>query len=203
MVTGVHVIQGDIFHPPLARWTFDALYSIGVLHHTPDPPRAFQALVPCLAPGATAAIMLYASGRPVALGLLASIRALTLRLPLPVVKLASLAAAIADTVGPIALYRVLRKLGVPAHVLSRFIPEHVRLYADHTFDTCYTDWLDRLSYPYVHYYTGDDIAAWFGRGGLKTVSVRALGNYGWVGVGMVGGAPDLSSTATAGATGGR
>jgi len=37
----VHLIQADIFNLPLARHGFDFIYSIGVLHHTPDPKRAF------------------------------------------------------------------------------------------------------------------------------------------------------------------
>ncbi|NNE97814.1 MAG: methyltransferase domain-containing protein [Pyrinomonadaceae bacterium] len=38
-----HIIQADIFSLPLKR-EFDYAFSIGVLHHTPDPKRAFQSL---------------------------------------------------------------------------------------------------------------------------------------------------------------
>lgn len=36
------VIQADLFHLPLAASTFDAAYSYGVVHHTPDPARAVR-----------------------------------------------------------------------------------------------------------------------------------------------------------------
>jgi SAM-dependent methyltransferase/uncharacterized protein YbaR (Trm112 family) len=181
--TRMHVVQGDIFNPPLARETFDFVYSLGVLHHTPDPPRAFQSLVPLLRAGGTMAVMVYASGRPVALGVLAAIRAVTTRLPLPVTKFLSWAAAAADTLGPIALYRTLARLGAPPEHLDALTPEHVRLYARESFNTCYTDWLDRLSYPYVHYYSRNHLWDWFVGAGLEKLTVRPLGIHGWTGVG--------------------
>ena len=39
----VHVIQADIYHLPFAQ-PFDLAYSIGVLHHLPDPKAGFLAL---------------------------------------------------------------------------------------------------------------------------------------------------------------
>ncbi len=43
----VHVIRADIFRPPLAP-SIDIIYSIGVLHHTPEPRRAFHSLMALL-----------------------------------------------------------------------------------------------------------------------------------------------------------
>jgi SAM-dependent methyltransferase len=39
----VHIVQGDIFKLPFKR-TFDYAFSVGVLHHTPDPKKAFVSL---------------------------------------------------------------------------------------------------------------------------------------------------------------
>jgi SAM-dependent methyltransferase len=39
----VHIVQGDIYKLPLKR-SFDYAFSIGVLHHTPDPKKAFVSL---------------------------------------------------------------------------------------------------------------------------------------------------------------
>ena len=57
----VHFIQADIFHLPFRPESFSGIYSHGVLHHTPDPPKAFQSLVPLLKPGGFFSIMVYAS----------------------------------------------------------------------------------------------------------------------------------------------
>src|SRR5439155_1109330 len=54
-----HVVQGDIYRPPFARGTFDFIYSIGVLHHLPDPERAFCALAPYVKPDGTLFAWIY------------------------------------------------------------------------------------------------------------------------------------------------
>ena len=37
----VHIVQTDLFYPPFRKEIFDVVFSWGVLHHTPDPRRAF------------------------------------------------------------------------------------------------------------------------------------------------------------------
>jgi len=55
----VLVAQADIAHLPFKPETFDVVVSIGVLHHTPDTPRYFGALVPYVKHGGTIAIWVY------------------------------------------------------------------------------------------------------------------------------------------------
>jgi SAM-dependent methyltransferase len=55
----VVVMQADIARLPFAPGTFDVIFSIGVLHHTPDTRRYFRSLVPLLKPGGTIAIWVY------------------------------------------------------------------------------------------------------------------------------------------------
>jgi uncharacterized protein YbaR (Trm112 family)/ubiquinone/menaquinone biosynthesis C-methylase UbiE len=58
----VHIVQADLFRLPFLEGTFDSMYSIGVLHHTPDTRKAFDAVVPYLKAGGEFAVFLYASG---------------------------------------------------------------------------------------------------------------------------------------------
>ena len=44
----VHIIQGDLLNLPFRKKQFDIIYSLGVLHHTPDPRKAFTELSACL-----------------------------------------------------------------------------------------------------------------------------------------------------------
>jgi SAM-dependent methyltransferase len=55
----VRFLQADCFKLPFAPGSFDVVYSIGVLHHTPDCAAAFRAIVPLLKPGGTLAVWLY------------------------------------------------------------------------------------------------------------------------------------------------
>lgn len=56
---GIHIVQADVFKPPFRPETFDAIYSIGVLHHTPSTRSAFLVLPPLLKPGGLIAIWVY------------------------------------------------------------------------------------------------------------------------------------------------
>jgi SAM-dependent methyltransferase len=51
--------QGDVANLPFARESFDHIYSIGVLHHTPDCEKAVRVLTQYLKPGGCLAVWLY------------------------------------------------------------------------------------------------------------------------------------------------
>lgn len=52
-------MQADVTALPFALETFDCIYSIGVLHHTPDCEKAFKSLPQYLKPGGVLAVWLY------------------------------------------------------------------------------------------------------------------------------------------------
>jgi SAM-dependent methyltransferase len=57
----VRVYQADIMNLPFPEGSFDAIYSIGVLHHTPDTRAAFLRLVPLVKPGGAIAVWVYST----------------------------------------------------------------------------------------------------------------------------------------------
>jgi SAM-dependent methyltransferase len=57
----VHIYRADIMALPFREQTFDFIYSIGVLHHTPDTKRAFLRLVPLLRRGGQVSIWVYST----------------------------------------------------------------------------------------------------------------------------------------------
>jgi 2-polyprenyl-3-methyl-5-hydroxy-6-metoxy-1,4-benzoquinol methylase/uncharacterized protein YbaR (Trm112 family) len=82
----VHVVQADLHNPPFALESFDFIYSIGVLHHLPDPEAAFQNLLRFLKPGGVVQIYLYwkPERQPIKAAMLSGIaaaRKVTTRLP--------------------------------------------------------------------------------------------------------------------------
>jgi SAM-dependent methyltransferase len=54
----VHIIQGDIYRLPL-KTSFDYAFSVGVLHHLPDPGSGFISLVNSLKPGGAVSAWVY------------------------------------------------------------------------------------------------------------------------------------------------
>jgi SAM-dependent methyltransferase/uncharacterized protein YbaR (Trm112 family) len=55
----IHLVQGNILAPPLKPSTMDFVYSLGVLHHTPDCHQAFRRSAGLVAPGGWLAVWLY------------------------------------------------------------------------------------------------------------------------------------------------
>jgi SAM-dependent methyltransferase len=58
-VRNVWVAQADIATLPFKAASFDVIFSVGVLHHTPDTGAYFHKLVPLLRPGGVIAIWVY------------------------------------------------------------------------------------------------------------------------------------------------
>jgi SAM-dependent methyltransferase len=77
----VHLFQADIFALPFREGTFDLAYSIGVLHHTPDPQAAFARVADTVKPGGMFAVYMYARYGP-SHRASDAIRKVTTRLPL-------------------------------------------------------------------------------------------------------------------------
>ena len=59
----VTIAQANVFALPFREESFDCIFSIGVLHHTPDTKAAFDRLPKLLRPGGTIAIWLYEKHR--------------------------------------------------------------------------------------------------------------------------------------------
>lgn len=53
-----HIVQADIYHLPVAR-TFDYAFSVGVLHHLPDPRGGFLSLASKVKPGGHISAWIY------------------------------------------------------------------------------------------------------------------------------------------------
>lgn len=77
----VHLVQADIFALPFRDGTFDLAYSIGVLHHTPDPRAAFERVAAVVKKGGGLAVYLYAAYGPWYRGSDLLRKAITTRLP--------------------------------------------------------------------------------------------------------------------------
>ncbi|MBI1763013.1 MAG: methyltransferase domain-containing protein [Acidobacteria bacterium] len=174
----VQCVQADLQQLPFAPASFDFVYSIGVLHHLPDPEEAFRYLLRYVKPGGAIQIYLYwqPEGQPVKRLLLAAVKALrqvTTRLPHPLLHALSYPAAAAAFAGFVWPYRLLRLAGLKG--LAEKLP--MRQYAHYPFGVCVNDQFDRFSAPLEYRYTQAEVRGWLERAGLEEIVVRP--NYGW------------------------
>jgi len=183
----VNVVQADLHSPPFAFESFDFIYSIGVLHHLPDPEVAFRNLLRFLKPGGEVQIYLYwkPERRPIKSLLLSGVsgaRHLTTRLPHNAVYLLAYPTAAVAFLLFVWPYRILKRLP-PFQRLAEELP--MKQYASFPFRVCVNDQLDRLSAPIENRYTRSDVQNWLSRAALE--SPRVGENFGWVATGRKSG----------------
>jgi 2-polyprenyl-3-methyl-5-hydroxy-6-metoxy-1,4-benzoquinol methylase len=178
----VRVAQADIHHPPFELASFDLVYSIGVLHHLPDPESAFRNLLRYVKPGGWIHIYLYwrPENQPIKRALLALVsaaRRITRRIPhrlLYGLSFPAAAVAFASFVWP---YQLLLAAGLSR--IAERMP--MKQYAKYPFRVCVNDQFDRLSAPIEFRYSRDEVEEWMRRAGLEEIVVRP--NYGWCATG--------------------
>jgi SAM-dependent methyltransferase len=183
----VKVVQADLHKPPFALESFDFIYSIGVLHHLPDPEPAFRNLLRFLKPGGEIQIYLYwkPEKQPIKALLLSGVdaaRQVTTRLPHSAVYALAYPSAVAAFMFFVWPYRMMKQVA-PLKGLAEDLP--MKQYAGFPFRVCVNDQLDRFSAPIENRYTRADVEDWLKRAGLKASQVRA--NFGWVGTGRKSG----------------
>jgi SAM-dependent methyltransferase len=173
----VHLVQANIYQPPFDEGTFDFAYSIGVLHHLPDPEAGFQRVTSLVKPHGAVFIWVYSKTRTVANTLLEAIRAVTTRLPAPLQKTISWVAAVIDWVCFITPFKLLA-VGPLAHIGERLLPR-LKLYTRYPFQVVWADWFDRLAAPIRFYYNGEDMQGWLARARLTHTTISPTGLFGW------------------------
>jgi SAM-dependent methyltransferase len=175
----VHLVQADVYHLPFRPGVFDFAYSIGVLHHLPDPERGYQSLLPIVKPGGAVFIWVYSKRRAVVNFILEAARAITTRVPPKVQQALSFTFAAVDWCVFIAPYRI--ALNVPGlGALVRKLPlPRLRVYTRYPFQVVYADWFDRFAAPIRFYYDENDLAGWVGRAKLTRTAISPTGLFGW------------------------
>jgi len=158
----VSIVQADIFNLPFKKGRFDIVFSIGVLHHTPDTRRAFLSLVPFLKPGGRISIWVYAKPKwrgsviPYRYVFSDMIRLVTTRLSEEkLLKLCEMRARIAP-IGDIPIVGKVLRLVCPT--------------SNHpNFEWRVMDTLDWYSPKYQWKHTEEEVVAWFREAGLTNI----------------------------------
>jgi ubiquinone/menaquinone biosynthesis C-methylase UbiE/uncharacterized protein YbaR (Trm112 family) len=144
----VHLIQCDLTQLPFEHALFDYIFSIGVLHHTPDPFYSFEQLVPFLKSSGQISIWVYPPEMKKIDNL---IRLLTLKMPKRLVFYLSMFMP--------WIYVISKKLR------KRPMPENF------SYWPCTMSFFDSWTPKYASVHTAVDVVEWFENCGLKNISV--------------------------------
>jgi len=185
-LTNVHILQADIYNLPFREGTFDYAYSIGVLHHTPDPRRSFQCLVRTLAVGGTISVWVYGrEGNEWLISCVNPVRtAVTARLPLGVTK--AIAFGLTAVLHPLLqiVYRPANRLPPLRPVARRlFYNDYLFYISSFSFRENYSIVFDHLLPEIAHYIPEAEVRAWFEQTGLQEIVVTRRTNNSWRGTG--------------------
>lgn len=152
-------VQGDLRRPPFKKGAFDALYSNGVIHHTPDPRASFESVAALVRPGGRFYIWVYGLDGmrwTYRLSHLTWLRPVSNRLPRAGQLALASGLTVAVEAGLWAPGRVLRKVGLGS--LAERLPYQDAADRDWTYKV--RRMFDRINPPITHYPSRDELAAW-------------------------------------------
>ncbi len=153
----VHTVQGDIMHPPFKEGVFDLAFSIGVLHHMPDPEGGFRSVARLVRRGGTLAVWVYGRAHNFSnVFVYEALRIFTRRIPHPLLYRISYL--------PAAGVQLMNALRLPFFTYYRQFP----------FRTKVNDAFDVLSAPRSTYWRKDEIGSWYARAGFRPYAVSYL-----------------------------
>jgi len=158
------IVQGDLLDLPLAEGMFDFAFSIGVLHHSPDPRRAFAQVASKVKPGGRLAVWLYRRNTPPQEWVNSTLRTLTTRLPSRVLEPLCVGLGVVG--------------GIP--VVNRTLNKVVNFsnHPDWTLRVC--DSFDWYAPRYQSHHTIDELKCWFEEEGFKDLTELAPARSGRV-----------------------
>jgi SAM-dependent methyltransferase len=177
---GVHVLQGDILRPPFRAGDpergFDLVYSIGVLHHLPDPRAGFLSLARLVRPGGTMLVWVYGhEGNALVRHVVEPLRRVTTRMS------PSLLRAVAWPLS-VVLYAASRVVRGPLRRLPSGV--YVASLRAFSFRQVYSIGFDQLVAPSSRYIRREELAEWFAAAGLEGVQITQRNGNSWRGRGV-------------------
>src|SRR5215218_4098708 len=181
------VVQGDLLRPPLRTAAegggFDLVYSIGVLHHLPDPYEGFRSLLRLVRPRGTMAVWVYGyENNGFVRNVVEPVRRVSTKVPPPLLR--GVAWPLSGAFHGVAkgVYKPLAGTAVgDALPLNQYMAS----VADFSFRQNYSIVFDQLVAPTAAYIKGPELRSWFDENGLEAVVVSHRHGNSWRGQGRV------------------
>jgi SAM-dependent methyltransferase len=181
----VHIIQADIYRLPL-KPAFDYAYSIGVLHHLPDPKAGFLSLLRYVKPGGRISAWVYGSeGNWWITHLVTPIRTVvTSRIPRALTKALSFCIAVPMQLALKTVYGPVNRR-MPKFRKFLFYNDYLYSISGFSFRENYSTVFDHLVAPTAFYISRDEFASWFIDAGVTDVNITWRNQNSWRGTGLV------------------
>ena len=185
--SNVHIVRADIYHLPFRKDFFDYIYSIGVLHHLPDPGAGFTNLVGHLKQNGTISVWVYGrEGNNWIIYFLNPLRIfLTSRLPIGLLRLISFFPAAILQILVKFIYRPINKIRV-LNPLKKFLFYNDYLYSisSFSFRENYSIVFDHLLAPTAFYLRHEEFEDWFKKNNLSDITISWRNKNSWRGKGV-------------------
>jgi SAM-dependent methyltransferase len=187
---GVHVIQADLLHLPL-KPVFDYAFSVGVLHHLPDPLAGFRAIASKLRPGGALSVWVYgAENNGWITRLVTPVRErmtsrLDERLLLQASKIPATLLYLATRLvyGPVNRSRLLKPLA-----RALYYNDYLRTLAPFGWREQHAIVFDHLVPPIAHYIAREEFERWWRDLGVENPVIGWHNKNSWRGFGRLGNA---------------
>lgn len=183
----VMVAQASIFELPYADEAFDLIYSIGVIHHTPDPRKAFGCLAGKLKPGGLLGVYIY-NQKPLLRELAdVCIRSQTTRMDYDdcmrfAEGMTMLGESFAGIKKSLRIKKDIPLLGIKKgkYDLHRFVYDHfIKCWYNKKMDKEYARLVNQDWYHpfYASHHTKEEVVRWFKDAGIE--NTRSIQPKGW------------------------
>ena len=188
-----HIIQADICRLPL-RPVFDYAFSVGVLHHLPNPRAGFLSLAKRLKPGGAISAWVYGrENNGWIVSFVNPVREhLTSKLPFRVLFYLSY-------LPTVLLYLLLKAIYSPLKGTSLgrrlFYADYLGYISRFPFHEIHNIVHDHLTAPVAHYISREEFHDWFREAQARRVEIAWHNRNSWRGFGLVGDQPEVAEVA--------
>lgn len=185
-LANAHIVQADIYHLPFAR-VFDYAFSVGVLHHLPDPRAGFKSLASKVKSGGHLSAWVYGAENnewitrfvdPLRERITSQINPRTLlhlsKVPTAFVYLATK-----------LVYRPLNRMGNGTIARHLFYNDYMKAISDFGWREHHTIVFDHLVAPTAFYISKEEFAAWWREINASDVQIGWHNKNSWRGFGEI------------------
>ena len=188
-----HIIQADLLRLPIRGGSIDYAFSVGVLHHLPDPAAGFRSLAAAVRPGGALSVWVYGKENNTWIARFVSPlrRAVTSRLPSRVLWLLSMLLAVPLWIVLVTVYRAAARPGMAWLRPWLFYYPYLSYISRFPYREVHHIVHDHLAAPVAHYLTREQVRAWYAQTGCADEPVLAWHNRNsWRGFGRLSSRPE-------------